>query len=53
MNGKGKERVTEAQTSEHDTDDTRDEDDEKDEEYGGPDPEEDEKGDRADEDQGT
>jgi len=45
--------MSEALTPEQDTIETGDEEDRPDEEYGGPDPEEDEKGDGADEDQGT
>jgi hypothetical protein len=46
--------MSEARSPEEDTIDTRDDEDERqDEQYSGPDPEEDEKGDGADEDQGT
>ena len=45
--------MSEARTPEEDTIDTPDEEERQDEQYSGPDPEEDEKGDGADEDQGT
>jgi hypothetical protein len=45
--------MSEARTPEEDTIETDDENERQDEPYDGPDPEEDEKGDRADEDQGT
>ena len=45
--------MSEARTPEEDTVGTGDGDEPKDEPYEGPDPEEDEKGDGADEDQGT
>jgi len=45
-------RMSEALTPQEDTIETGDQEDRPDEEYDGPDPEEDEKGDGADEDQG-